>query len=120
MSECYITTIEAVNNCGKTRKVTKLLNYVPLYRHFIPHQADRQRQPRLPPLHICERALRGRCLLSIEVSNLINGTVVELVWLRKEAKGQSIGSSGSSSSDSFDLDDEAISKWVAGVVGGKK
>ncbi|GFZ19738.1 pyruvate kinase family protein [Actinidia rufa] len=48
--------IEAVNNCRETRKVAELLNYAPVYCHVIPHRADRQRQPRLPPLRIRERA----------------------------------------------------------------
>ncbi|GFS31869.1 hypothetical protein Acr_00g0019630 [Actinidia rufa] len=70
----YVLT---VNNCRKTQKVVELLNYVLVYCHVIPHRADRQRQLRLPPLHIRERAPRRS--LSIEVSDLIEGATTELV-----------------------------------------
>ncbi|GFS38480.1 hypothetical protein Acr_00g0057740 [Actinidia rufa] len=47
--------ISAVNNCGRSRKVSDLLGYVPLYQYTIPLRAARQGRPILPPLQCCER-----------------------------------------------------------------
>ena len=85
--------------------VAELLNYVPLYHHVIPHRLDRLRQPRLPLLRIREGASRRRSSFSVEVSNLIEGTVAELAQLRQEAEGLSTGSSVSSSTDSSSSED---------------
>ncbi|PSS33112.1 Stress response protein [Actinidia chinensis var. chinensis] len=52
--------------------------------------------------------------------NLIEGTTVELWQLKKETEGQSTDSSGSSSSDSFDLSNEDAGEGVASIVGDEK
>ncbi|GFS32934.1 hypothetical protein Acr_00g0025460 [Actinidia rufa] len=114
-----------VDNCCRTCKVSKLLDYIPTYCFTKPHQADRKGQPRLPPLRICERASRRRRSLSIEVSDLIEGTAAELKQLRGDAEGESTGSSSSSSLDSssnwdMDLgdDEEEDAKVEDGEEGG--
>ncbi|GFS29533.1 hypothetical protein Acr_00g0007130 [Actinidia rufa] len=44
--------ISTVNNYGRSRKVSDLLDYVPLYRYTILLRATRQGHPVLPPLQI--------------------------------------------------------------------
>ncbi|GFZ15803.1 hypothetical protein Acr_25g0002120 [Actinidia rufa] len=86
-----VAIIIAVNNCRQTRNIAKLLGYVPSYHPTIPYRVNRRGQPRLPPLCICERALRRRSSLLIEVSDLIKGTIAELKQLREDAKGENTG-----------------------------
>ncbi|GFZ02351.1 hypothetical protein Acr_15g0009590 [Actinidia rufa] len=77
--------IRAVNNCGRSRKVSDLLGYIPLYR--------------------------PRSSLFDEVSDLFEGTSAELRRLLEEAKGESSGSSKSSSSSwDINLGDEALNE----------
>ncbi|GFY95370.1 hypothetical protein Acr_10g0007550 [Actinidia rufa] len=99
---CAAAAITMVNNCGRTHKVVELLSYIPAYRHTIPHRVDHRGQPRFPPLRIYEWALRQRNSLSIEVSDLIEGTPTDLKRLREEAEGKS-SSSGSSSEKEVDM-----------------
>ncbi|GFY86368.1 hypothetical protein Acr_05g0000070 [Actinidia rufa] len=101
--------ISAVNNCGRSRKVSDLLGYIPLYQYTIPLRAARQERPVLPPLQIRGPGSRLRSLPFDEVSDLFEGTSAELRRLLKEAEGESSGSSESSSSSwDIDLGDEAL------------
>ncbi|GFY92773.1 S-adenosyl-L-methionine-dependent methyltransferases superfamily protein [Actinidia rufa] len=93
-----IAAISFVNNCGRSRKVSDLLGYVPLYRYTIPLRAARQGRPILPPLQIRRPSSRPRSSLSDEVSDLFEGTSVKLQRLLEEVEGESSGSSESSSS----------------------
>ncbi|GFZ19654.1 hypothetical protein Acr_28g0003590 [Actinidia rufa] len=103
--------ISAVNNCGRSRKVSDLLGYIPLYRYTIPLRAARQERPVLPPLQIRGPGSRPRSSLSDEVSDLFEGTSAELRRLLEEAEGESSGSSESSSSSwDIDLGDEALNE----------
>ncbi|GFS35096.1 hypothetical protein Acr_00g0037800 [Actinidia rufa] len=95
-----------------------LLDSVPIIGgdpNIAPQQS--KRQPRLPPLRIREQAPRGRRSLLVEVNNLIEGTAAKLARLGQEIEGQSIGSSRTSSSDSFDLSNKDISEGAASEVG---
>ena len=102
-----------MNNYGRTQKVIDLLGYDPIYRHTIPHRGDRRGKPKFPALCIHERAPRWKSSLSIEVSDLIEGTAVELRQLKEDAKEESTGSSDLSLSDSS-------SSWDVDVGGGKE
>ncbi|GFZ12773.1 pyruvate dehydrogenase complex E1 alpha subunit [Actinidia rufa] len=85
--------------------------YIPLYRYTIPLRAARQGHPVLPPLQIHGPGSRPRSSLSDEVSDLFEGTSTELRRLIEEAKGESSGSSESSSSSwDIDLGDEALNE----------
>lgn len=102
-----------MNNCGRSRKVSDLLGYVPLYRYTIPLRATRQGHPVLPPLQIRGSGSRPRSSLSDEVSDLFEGTSAELRRLLEEAEGESSGSSESSSSSwDIDLRDEGLNEEV--------
>ncbi|GFS31279.1 hypothetical protein Acr_00g0016580 [Actinidia rufa] len=95
--------ISAVNNCGRTRKVSNLLSYIPLYRYTIPHRSAHQGLPVLLPLRICDQTPKPRSSLSDEVSDLFERTLAELRRLRKKDEGENSDSSESSSS-SWDVD----------------
>ncbi|GFS37723.1 hypothetical protein Acr_00g0053650 [Actinidia rufa] len=114
------TAISAVNNCGRSRKVSDLLGYIPLYRYTISLRAARQGRPVLPPLQIRGPGSRRRSSLFDEVSDLFEGTSAELRRLLEEAEGESSGSSESSSSSwDIDLGDEALNE-EAEVKDGKE
>ncbi|GFY92591.1 hypothetical protein Acr_08g0009870 [Actinidia rufa] len=104
-----VAAIRAVNNYGRSCKVSNLLSYVFLYRYTILFRATCEGRPILPPLQICGLGLRPRSSLSDEVSDLFEGTSVELRRLLEEAKGESSGSNESSSSSwDVDLGDEGL------------
>ncbi|GFZ01113.1 hypothetical protein Acr_14g0007480 [Actinidia rufa] len=106
-----VAAISAVNNCGRSRKVSDLLGYIPLYRYTIPLRAAHQGRPVLPPLQIRGPGPRPRSSLFDEVSDLFEGTLAELRRLLEEAEGESSGSSESSSSSwDIDLGDEALNE----------
>ncbi|GFS40363.1 hypothetical protein Acr_00g0068120 [Actinidia rufa] len=108
--QCSVA-ISAVNNCGRSRKVSDLLAYIPLYRYTIPLRAARQGHPVLPPLQIRGLGSRPRSSLSDEVSDLFEGTSAELRRLLEEDEGENSGSSESSSSSwDIDLGDEALNE----------
>ncbi|GFY97537.1 hypothetical protein Acr_12g0000780 [Actinidia rufa] len=112
--------ISAVNNCRRSRKVSDLLGYAPLYRYTIPLRATRQGHPVLPPLQVHGQGPRPRCSLSNEVSDLFKGTSAELRRLLEEAEGESSDSSESSSSNlDVDLGDERLDE-EAKVEDGKE
>ncbi|GFY85505.1 hypothetical protein Acr_04g0002430 [Actinidia rufa] len=61
--------ISAVNNYGRSRRVSDLLGYVPLYRYTIPFRTARQGRLVLPPLQIRGPGSRPRSSLSDESSS---------------------------------------------------
>ncbi|GFZ08577.1 hypothetical protein Acr_20g0003850 [Actinidia rufa] len=88
---------------------------IPRHRGYVPDLTDASRRgvidghPILSPLQIRGLGLRPRSLLSDEVSNLFEGTSAELRRLLEEAKGESSGSSKSSSSSwDVNLGDEGL------------
>ncbi|GFZ01237.1 hypothetical protein Acr_14g0008720 [Actinidia rufa] len=108
-SDRCLAAISAMNNCGRSRKVSDLLDYVSLYRYTIPLRATRQGHPVLPPLQIPSPGSRPRSSLFDEVSDLFEGTSAELRRLLEEAEGKSFGSNESSSSSwDVDLGDEGL------------
>ncbi|GFS30903.1 hypothetical protein Acr_00g0014660 [Actinidia rufa] len=70
----------------------------------------------------CTTAIQGSEQLweDAKVNNLIEGTAVKLARLKEEAKGQSTGSNGSSSSNSFDLNNEDAGEGVESEAGDKE
>ncbi|GFS36542.1 hypothetical protein Acr_00g0046580 [Actinidia rufa] len=66
--------LRQLTTAAGTHKVVKLLNYVPVYRHIIPHRADRLGQIKLQALRNRELATRRRTTSLEELSEELSET----------------------------------------------